>query len=58
MLKPRRADEICADDYRTALFDTELNEGVRSRMDEELTGDETSDEVRDLAREIIDSELN
>jgi hypothetical protein len=57
LLELRRAAEISTDDYRTALFDPELNEAVRRTLDADLTGDETTEEIRELACEIIDGEL-
>jgi hypothetical protein len=53
----RRGDEISADDYRTALFDTELTEAVRCKLNEDLTGDKTTQRLRGLLREIIDSKF-
>jgi predicted ribosome quality control (RQC) complex YloA/Tae2 family protein len=57
LLELRRADEISADDYRIALFDTALSEAVRRNLDADLTGDETIREVREVVHSLIDGEL-
>jgi hypothetical protein len=53
----RRADEISADDYRAALFNTDMKQAVRRSLNTDLTGDETTKEVQKFVREIINNEL-
>lgn len=53
----KRADEISADDYFDRDFNSELQEAVRRGLEAQLSGDETTREVRELAREIVDGEL-
>lgn len=57
LLELKRADEISADDYRTALSDTQLSEAVRSGLEAEVSGKETAQEVQDITHELIDQEL-
>jgi hypothetical protein len=57
LLELKRAGEISVGDYLDIDFNTDLKEAVRRGLDAELSGDETTREVRELAREIVDREL-
>jgi excisionase family DNA binding protein len=57
LLQLRRNQEIAAEDYLDSEFTADLAEAVRRVLEADLTGDETTSEVRKLCREIIDGEL-
>jgi hypothetical protein len=54
----RRAGEISDEDYLDSGLAVDLRSAVRGELEAELTGDESGKEVREMAREIIDSELD
>ena len=49
--------EISTDDYWDSDLRTDLQEAVREELESQLTGEESSKEVKALAQEIIDDEL-
>lgn len=53
----KEADEIAAQVYWDSERKADLEEAVRDELEAELTGDESSKEVRQLVREIIDDEF-
>jgi hypothetical protein len=57
LLQLRRDEEIMAEDCLDSEFTADLEEAVRRGLQADLTGDETTKEVREMAREIIDAEL-
>ncbi len=57
LLELKRDEEITSDDYWNSQFKSDLEEAVTRGLQADLTGDETTKEVRELTREIIDSEL-
>ena len=57
LLELRQEDEISAEDYLDPGLAADLRDAVKRVLDEELTGDETAKVIRELAREIVDSEL-
>lgn len=58
LLQLRLNQEIAAEDYFDGEFTADLAEAVRRDLDATLSGDESSREVRDLVREIVDKEIN
>jgi hypothetical protein len=56
LLELRREGEITAEEYLHSEFTADLSEFVRRGLEAELSGDETTQEVRELVREIIDAE--
>jgi hypothetical protein len=57
LLKLRRDEEITAEEYLDSEFTADLEEAVRRGLQADMTGDETAKEVRAMAHEIIDAEL-
>lgn len=57
LLELKRKGEISAEEYWDSDFTADLKEAVQRGLESQLSGDETAKEVRELAREIIDSEL-
>jgi hypothetical protein len=57
MLELRCEGEISDEEYWSRPFTADLKEAVRCGLESELTGDETAQEARDLARNIIDESL-
>ena len=57
LLDLKREGEISDEDYWSSEFTAHLKEAVRRGLVAELSGDETTQEVKELAREIIDGEL-
>lgn len=49
--------EISSEDYWDSELRRDLEQAVREELQSELTGEETKSEVKDLAREIMDEEL-
>jgi excisionase family DNA binding protein len=58
LLELKREGEIADEDYWDSDFTAHLNEAVRRDLEAELSGNETTKEVRELTREIIDGELD
>jgi DNA-binding sugar fermentation-stimulating protein len=58
LLQLMNAEEITADDYYDSEFTSDLREAVKRGLEADLTGDETSKEVRELTQEIINEELS
>ena len=56
LLELKSEGEIDEDDYWDTEFKADLKEAVRRGLEADLSGDETAKEVRELAREITDSE--
>jgi hypothetical protein len=57
LLDLKREGEISDEDYWSSDFTADLKEAVRRELDAELSGDETTQEVKELVHEIIDGEL-
>lgn len=57
LLEMKCAGEISAEDYLDFEFTADLKEAVHSILEAELTGDETTKEIRKLACKIINREL-
>ena len=57
LLELKHEGEISDQEYWNSEFTADLVEAVQHGLDGELTGDETTTKVRELAREIIDSEI-
>jgi len=49
--------ELSAEDYLDSALRTELEDAVKEELESELSGEETTTEVEELAREIINDEL-
>ena len=49
--------QLSDEDYWDSEFTAEIREAVRSHLEAKLCGEETADAVRELARQIVDSEL-
>jgi excisionase family DNA binding protein len=56
LLELKRDGEITAEESWDSEFTAHLSETVRRGLEAELSGDETSQEVRELVREIIDAQ--
>lgn len=50
-------EDISSDDYWSSEFRANLTESVKEGLERDLSGEETSQEVKELVHEIIDSEL-
>jgi hypothetical protein len=57
LLKLKREGEITAEEYWDSEFTADLSESVRRGLQADLSGDETTKEVGELTREIIDHEI-
>ena len=57
LLELKRAGEISAEDWWDSDFSEYFENAVRRGLEGDLRGDETAKEVQELAREIIDNEL-
>lgn len=57
MLELLRQDEITREEYLNSDFTRQLQTAVQCGLESEMTGDETIEEARELAREIIDSKI-
>jgi excisionase family DNA binding protein len=57
LLELKREGEISDRDIWDSEFTADLKDAVRRGLEGELTGDETTKEIRELARAIIDSEI-
>jgi hypothetical protein len=57
MLELNRDGEISDDEYWSSEFTADLRDAVRRGPESALTGNETHKEVRELAREIIENEI-
>ena len=57
MRELHRDGEISAEDYLDSGLAVDLRETVRNELEAELTGGESNKEVRELAREVVDDEL-
>jgi excisionase family DNA binding protein len=57
LLELKRDQEITADVYWDSQLKADLEEAVRRSLGSDLSGDETAKEVREMARKIIDAEL-
>jgi hypothetical protein len=55
--KLKNEGEITVDDYLDSEFEAALAQAVRRGLNAELNGDETTKEVDELVREIVDLEL-
>jgi len=53
----KQDDEITAEEYWDSDFTANLIDAVRRGLGTDLTGEESTNEVRELAREIIEGEL-
>jgi excisionase family DNA binding protein len=53
----RENDEITVEEYCDQDFNAAMERAVEQELEQELSGDETTKEVRELAHEIIDSEI-
>ena len=49
--------EISTEEYWDSDLRADLQEAVKEELEAELTGEESSTQVKDLTREIIDDEL-
>ncbi len=56
LLQLRRDEEIAAEDYLDSEFTADLQQAVQNGLESELTGDETTKEVKQMTRNIIDDE--
>ncbi len=57
LLELKREGEISDEDYWDSESTADLKEAVRRRLNGDLSGDETTMEVRELAREIIEDQI-
>ena len=57
LLELKREGEISDDDYWDSDFTADLKDAVRRGLEAELSGDETTQEVKELVHEIIDGDL-
>jgi hypothetical protein len=57
LLQLKSRGEISEDDYWDSEFTADLREGVRRELEAELSGHESSKEVRELVHEVIDDQL-
>jgi excisionase family DNA binding protein len=57
LAKLKADGEISSEDYWDSQFTTDLNEAVQRELGAKLTGDETSKEIREHVRRILDDHL-
>ena len=57
LLQLRHEDEMSSEEYWDSEFREDLIEAVKQALGDEITGDESSKEVKEFVRKIIDSEL-
>lgn len=57
LLELKRQGEITAEVYWDSELTSDLTEAVQRSLESELSGDEATNEVRELAREIVDHEM-